>query len=110
MEHKGRESKVIDHMCLVVTITEIGNVVLMRNIGFRDKGYAGADGFDHVPQQFHDFMGFRQVDTFGPGFGPYVGDSIQPQYVRAVSDIKEDAVHHLHEDIGIAEIQVDLVL
>jgi hypothetical protein len=54
----------------VAAVSEVGDVLMMGHIGFRDEGNPEGLKIHHVADEFDDLMGLGETDAFGTGFGP----------------------------------------
>ena len=96
VQYQRGQCEVIDHMLLMISLVNIRDVILVRDMCFCNLRNTRSDAVNHIAEKLDNLVGLRQVDAFSAGFGPYIGDGIQPQDVRAVPDIKQDTVHYLH--------------
>src|SRR5688572_15749276 len=109
MQHEGRKCKIVNKLCLVRAIAEVGEIVHMRHVGLGDEYYLRRNLVQHSAHELDDVMRLGEMNACCADLLPQIGDCIQPDEPGATFDIEQEHVERGKEDGGIAEIQVDLV-
>ena len=81
----------------------------MRHIGFGDEMHMRRDVADSGAQKLNDRVRLRKVNASRAGLFPKIGNRIEADEGRAAFDVKQKDVENFKQDIGIFEVEVDLV-
>ena len=69
VKRKGWLAELVDHMGLVA-LAEVGDVFLMRDIGFGQNHDIGRHHIEQIAHELHHFVCLREMDTTGAGLLP----------------------------------------
>jgi len=109
MEHQGRQRKIIDHLGFIGSVAEVGDIVLVRDVGFGEQDDLRGDDIQQFAHKLHDGMGFRQMGATGAQGFPEIGYGIEADDAGALGDVKQEDIKEFQQNVRISEIQVDLV-
>src|SRR5690625_528632 len=109
MEQQWRQAELIDHVRLI-TVAEVADILIVRHIGFGNQGDIRSVNIHQCPEELHDLVRLRQMDTAAPDLFPDVGHSIHPDDSDATCDVEEEDIQILEEDIRVLEIDILLVI
>ena len=109
MQHQRRQGEVIDQLRFVRAVPEVGDVVGVRHVGFRDEPDVRGDLVQHGAHELDDRVRLRPVQAGRPDFLPEKGDGIQPDEPRPFGRIEQQRLQHGRQHAGILEVEVHLV-
>ena len=96
-------------MSLVCSIAEVGDVVPVGYVGFRDQERSRRRLIQHRPEDLDNPVGLGQVQAAGAQLLPEKAHRVQAEVARPLFNVKEEELHHLQQHLGVFVVEVDLV-
>ena len=109
VKRERREGEVIDELCFVESVAEVGKIVHVRHVRFGDELHMRRGFVQRGAQELNHRVCLRQVDAVRAGFLPEISDRIEADEGRAALGIQKENVESFQQDLGILEIEIDLV-
>ena len=92
-----------------LTVTEIGQVLLLRNIGFSDDNAIRTKRLEQQTQNLNKAISLRPVDAGGVGFLPDEADRIKTNLTHTVARHPTQQIGESNQHIGTSPVQIHLV-
>jgi len=109
VEDEGGQGEVVDELCFVSAVAEVGDVFFMGDVGFGEQQDVWCQGVEHIAHDSYEGVGLGQVGTGGSRLFPDVGNGVEANDSGATADVGEQHIEDIEEDVRIFEVQIDLV-
>ena len=108
MNQQRGQTKVVDPVRFI-RVSEIRQVLAVRDVGLSDHDGIGLRTFDNQPEQANQLVGLGQIHTGGAGLLPQEGHRIEAEHSNTRVQQLADNADELQHDGRVAEIEIDLI-
>src|SRR5438045_729 len=109
MQDQRRQREIIHELGFIRSVSEIGEVLRVRDVCFGDEQNVWRDLVQDFAQELDDAMRLRQMDAGSADLFPKISDGVQSDEARALFDVKEQSTYNGQQHVRLFEVQVHLV-
>ena len=107
LENLGHQGEVVGGVAFILR-AEILHHIPRTLVRLGQEQRPRFHGFEGVPEDFKECVGFAQVFTGSPFLLPEVGNGVGPESVYTPVEPRKEYRYHLEEDPGVPVVQVGL--
>ena len=109
IQQQWRQTELIHHVCFIMTVAKIADILLMRDIRFSEHQGSWNNLVENTPHQLDRRMCPGKMNAFSTGLLPQKSDCIETNDPGASTGIFDERLQHQVHDAWIRVIQIHLI-
>ena len=110
MQHQRWQGELIDHLGFIFTITEVRDIVFMRDVCLGNDHRAGCHSVGNRTEKLDKAVCLLKMDAAGSWNLPHKPNGVEANVTRPFRQVMEQYVNHRNQYLRRGEVEIDLVI